>query len=140
MRIAVTGATGFVGGAIADHLAMSGHHVLSVGRRADAGSLARDYLLWDLAGDAPPPPELAACDAVVHAAAHVAPWGPEAPFRQVTVAGTQRLLGALDPRARLVVIGTASVYDPNVKHLLARETEGPVAADRYPQRLRSRQG
>jgi nucleoside-diphosphate-sugar epimerase len=132
MRIAVTGATGFVGGAIADHLASAGHEVLAVGRRASPGSVAHEYVAWDLAADAaPPPPELAACDAVVHAAAHVAPWGPEAPFRQVTVAGTQRLLGAVDPAARLVVIGTASVYDPHLPHVLAVESEAPVATGRY---------
>ena len=131
MRVAVTGATGFVGGAIADHLASAGHDVLAVGRRARPPGIAHDYLVWDLAGDTPPPRVLAACDAVVHAAAHVAPWGPDAPFRQVTVAGTERLLRAMDPAARLVVIGTASVYDPRIPHVLVLEAEAPVAADRY---------
>jgi 2-alkyl-3-oxoalkanoate reductase len=131
MRVAVTGATGFVGGAIADHLASTGHDVLAVGRRARSDSVAHDYVAWDLAGEAQPPPVLAACGAVVHAAAHVAPWGPDAPFRQVTVAGTRRLMRAMDPAAQLVVIGTASVYDPRIPHLLAAEREAPVAADRY---------
>jgi nucleoside-diphosphate-sugar epimerase len=120
-----------VGGAIADHLASVGHDVLAIGRRARPDNVVHDYVAWDLAMDAPPPSELAACDGVVHAAAHVAPWGPDAPFRQVTVAGTERLLRAIDPAARLVVIGTASVYDPRIAHRLAAEPEAPVAAGRY---------
>jgi nucleoside-diphosphate-sugar epimerase len=131
MRVAVTGATGFVGGAIADHLASTGYDVLAIGRRARPPSVAHDYVAWDLAGEAPPPPVLAACDAVVHAAAHVAPWGADAPFRQVTVAGTERLVRAMDPAARLVVIGTGSVYDPRIPHVMAVESQAPVAADRY---------
>ena len=131
MRIAVTGATGFVGGAIADQLAAAGHEVLAIGRRAHPEGMAHAYVAWDLATDTPAPPELRTCDAVVHAAAHVAPWGPEAPFRAVTVAGTERLLRAVDPTARLVVIGSASVYDPRVPHEQVAEGEAPVAADRY---------
>ena len=131
MRIAVTGATGFVGGAIADHLARQGHEVLAIGRRPRPDAFAHEYVAWDLAEDAPAPPELAACGTVVHAAAHVTPWGPDAPFRTVTVGGTERLLRAIDPVARLVVIGSASVYDPRVPHDAAREPEAPVAADRY---------
>lgn len=131
MRIAVTGATGFIGGAVADHLASVGHEVLAVGRRPRPDGFAHAYVPWDLSGDAPAPADLADCQAVVHAAAHVEPWGPEAPFRQVTVCGTERLLRAVDPAARLVVVGSASVYDPRVAHVLAAEHEAPVAADRY---------
>ena len=131
MRVAVTGASGFVGGAIADHLASFGYDVLALGRRARPASLAHDYVSWDLTVDEPAPPVLAGCDAVVHAAAHVAQWGPDGPFREITVAGTQRLLRAVDPGARVVVIGSASVYDPRDHHLLATEDEAPVATERY---------
>ena len=65
----------------------------------------------------PAPPVLAACDAVVHAAAHVAPWGPT----DHSSTGDRRWLGTRSdsshPAARLVVIGTASVYDPRDPHL-----------------------
>lgn len=131
MRVAVTGATGFVGGAIADHLAAAGHEVLALGRRPRPVAVGHEYLSWDLTSDAGAPSELAACDAIVHAAAHVAPWGSVAPFRQITVDGTGRLLRAIDPAARLVVIGSASVYDPRVSHLEAREQEAPVSTERY---------
>jgi nucleoside-diphosphate-sugar epimerase len=131
MRVAVTGATGFVGGAIADHLAATGHDVLAIGRRARPDGFAHDYVAWDLADGSPAPRDLAAAEAVVHAAAHVTPWGPDAPFRSVTVGGTERLLRAIDPAARLVLIGSASVYDPRVPHDAAREPEAPVAPERY---------
>lgn len=49
----------------------------------------------------------------------------------MTVAGTERLLRAIDPACRLVVIGSASVYDPRMAHLAVKEAQGPVAADRY---------
>ena len=136
MRVAVTGATGFAGGVIAARLAAEGHDVLALGRRAapPAGlpGATLGYRTWDLADpSAAPPSELAHVDAVVHAAAHVAPFGPDAPFRAVTVDGTRRLLDVLDSHVRLIVIGTASVYDPRISRLCARELEAPVAADRY---------
>jgi nucleoside-diphosphate-sugar epimerase len=130
MRIAVTGATGFIGGRIAQRLADAGHEVLGLGRRSGAALPAPiRYARWDI-GDAadPAPAELDAADAIVHAAAHVADWGPPEPFRRVTVEGTARLIRACG-RARLVVIGSASVYDPYCGHLPAREADAPV--DRY---------
>lgn len=131
MRIAVTGATGFVGGAIADHLSSKGHEILAIGRRPRPTGLEHDYAAWDLADGSTPPPDLADCQTVIHAAAHVAPWGPDEPFRRITVGGTERLLRAIDPAARLVLIGSASVYDPRVPHDGAREPDAPVAPDRY---------
>lgn len=131
MRIAVTGATGFVGGALGRALVDAGHEVLALGRAADGPEWAASYAAWDLASAGSPPGALRACDAVVHAAAHVSPWGPDAPFHAATVRGTARLLDAIDPAARLVVIGSSSVYDPRGGHDAMREADGPVAPTRY---------
>ena len=63
MRIALAGATGLIGHAIAARLAAEGHEVLSIGRGADASirlDLARDRALA--------PGALRGCDALVHAA------------------------------------------------------------------------
>jgi 2-alkyl-3-oxoalkanoate reductase len=48
-----------------------------------------------------------------------------------TVRGTARLIDAIAPDARLVVIGSASVYDPRVSHANARERDAPVPPGRY---------
>ena len=130
MRVAVTGATGFIGGAIAHRLADAGHDVLALGR-ATAGPEGIDYLRWDLAAPGPPPTALDGVDAVVHAAAHVAAWGDEARFRLVTVDGTRRLVDALRPDVRLVVIGSSSVYAPDGRTTPYREADGPVDSARY---------
>jgi nucleoside-diphosphate-sugar epimerase len=124
MRVAVTGATGFIGGAIARGLADDGHQVVALGRRTDASLPAGlGYRRWDLAES--PPGDLPEVDAVVHAAAEVADWGTWDRFQAVTVEGTRRLLERY-PEARLIVVGSASVYDPFRPHLGAREGEAPV--------------
>ena len=82
MRIAVTGATGFVGGHVARRLADAGHEVLGTGRR-DVAAVpgVSQYVRWDLGDpDARPPAAFAGVDAVVHTASHVADWGPEETF------------------------------------------------------------
>lgn len=113
MRLAITGAGGFVGGAAVRHFAARGDTIHAFGRRpaaAFAGPPGVEYHRWDLAaGPYPAPP---AVDAVVHCAAAVAPWGPYAPFHRVNVDGTRHLLVTFGPAARLVHLSSASVYDP----------------------------
>jgi nucleoside-diphosphate-sugar epimerase len=113
MRIAVTGATGFVGGAVARAAAARGWTVHGYGS-------AR----WDItAGPLTDPPPV---DAVVHAAAAVTDWGPAAPIRRANVDGTRHVLASF-PGARFVHISTASVYDPFVPTVHAPESAAPVA-------------
>ncbi|HEX5826153.1 MAG TPA: NAD(P)-dependent oxidoreductase [Candidatus Limnocylindrales bacterium] len=135
MRVAVTGTSGFVGGAVAQALVARGDEVVSVGRTIPADpALAATHLAWDLASGDGAPGVLRDVDAVVHAAARVAPWGLAGPFHRTTVEGTRRLLDGVGARTRLVVIGSASVYDPRRAAAVdtpAREPEGPVDDSRY---------
>jgi len=102
MRIAVTGAAGFVGSAIARAAEARGWEVVRFGRRPAPG-----ILRWDLAG--PPPAQLPAVDAVVHTGALVADWGAARLFHQVNVLGTRAVAEAF-ARTRLVHLSSSSVY------------------------------
>jgi nucleoside-diphosphate-sugar epimerase len=102
MRIAVTGASGFVGRAVADAAEERGWEVIRYGRRQLPG-----LRVWDLGGGVlSSPPDV---DAVVHAGAHVADWGPPQIFHRVNVLGTEAVAAAF-PHARLVHISSSSVY------------------------------
>lgn len=102
MRIAVTGATGFIGGAVAGAAEARGWEVVRFARQRTAGL---DY--WDLTGL--PPARLPRVDAVVHAAAHVADWGAPPVFHRSNVLGTRAVAEAF-AGTRLVHISSSSVY------------------------------
>lgn len=95
MRIFITGASGFIGGAIARAMS-SEHEVLAMSRSASSDAriaeLGAQPVRSDLAtldsGDVPD------CDAVVHCAAFVEPWGSRELAWQINVDGTARMLAA----------------------------------------------
>ena len=124
MRIAVTGASGFIGGAVATALADEHHEVTGFGRtpRGWAHPLAR-YRVWDitsgpLRGDRD-------FDAVVHCAALADDWAPLAEAMRVNRTGTRHVVASF-PRARIVHLSTSSVYDAFTPTVLAREDAAPV--------------
>src|SRR6266545_2818589 len=84
-RIAVTGATGFVGRHVVQHLLASGHEVVSISRRSGT----------DLASPDPAAikRELEGCDAVVHCAGINREIGSQT-YDAVHVRGTQVLVEA----------------------------------------------
>lgn len=96
MRIAITGATGFLGGRLAVRLATRGNRVIAFGRDRTRGAALTqpniDFLPFDLAEGALPSP-LPAADVVVHAAALSSAWGPERHFRLANVHGTEKAIG-----------------------------------------------
>ncbi|MEU4805597.1 SDR family oxidoreductase [Actinosynnema sp. NPDC023587] len=111
-RLAVTGATGFIGGAVHRAARALGWEVHGYGSRD-----------WDIAaGPLADPPEV---DAVVHAAAAVTDWGDDHHTRRVCVDGTRHVARTF-PHARLVHISSASVYDPFAPTVHAPETAAPV--------------
>lgn len=113
--VAVTGATGFLGGAVCRRLLSEGAGVLALGR--DAGklgtlsALGAATLSHDLS-EGPPPTAAREIDAVVHCAALSSAWGRRADFQAANVVGTRsaldwaRQIGA----RRFVHISTPSLY------------------------------
>lgn len=109
MRVAVTGASGFVGGAIARHLAGQGFEVVTFGRRPATalGAQLPNYREWDVTAG---PNETTDIDAVVHCAAHVGQWGDEGAYRAVNVEGTRHVLASFEKAACFVHISSSSAY------------------------------
>jgi nucleoside-diphosphate-sugar epimerase len=113
MRIFVTGASGFVGGAAARKFVASGHEVRAMSRseKSDAaiGALGAVPVRCDLenvnaahVGDA---------EAVLHCAAFVEQWGPKEAWRRFNVDGTAAMLAAARGAGakRFIHISTESV-------------------------------
>jgi nucleoside-diphosphate-sugar epimerase len=126
VRIAVTGASGFVGGAVSRALAAEGATVFAFGRRPAVASGhvgGAAYRSWDLTRG--PLPDAPAVDAVVHCAGSVTDWGPAAALFAANLTGT-RNASASFPGTRFVHVSTASVYDPFRPSIMAREDEAPV--------------
>lgn len=123
MRVVVTGASGFVGGAVARGLVADGHEVWTASRR-DASVDGARHLAWDLTtGPLVDPPPV---DAVVHAGAAVSDWCALDVARATNVAGTLAVRDTF-PGARFVHVSSGSVYDPFRPSVRAREREAPVA-------------
>lgn len=107
MRVAVTGASGFVGGAVVDDLLGRGHDVLALSRRGVPARAGLEHRTWDLTTG--PLRDAGTVDVVVHAAAHVDEWAGWATHEAVTVAGTRSVLDSW-PGARIVLVSSCSIY------------------------------
>lgn len=128
MILALTGGTGFVGGAVIDRALAAGHALRALARRPQP---PRDGVTW-VAGaldDAAALARLVAgADAVIHVAGVVnAP--DRASFDAGNVAGTQAILAAAGAR-RFVHVSSLSAREPQLSHYGAskRAAEAAVAA------------
>jgi nucleoside-diphosphate-sugar epimerase len=128
VRLAVTGASGFCGTAVARLAARAGHEVVCVGRRPGP---VGEHVFWDATAA---PPDLSGVDAVVHLAAAVGDPRPgraaERAYRAVNVGGTLRLIEAARDRP-VVWVSSASVYRPGPYAAPVRE-EHPTDGQRGP--------
>ena len=123
IRVFVTGATGFVGGALVRALVRDGAEVHALARRSsDRTSLDDVAITWH-EGDVTVPSSLSIlADAawIIHASGRLGETGvPERVYEQVNVEGTRNILtAALDMRKR-----------PRVLHVSSPGVLGPIAGD-----------
>jgi len=120
MKILVTGTSGFVGGAVGRYLRSRGHHVTGLSRRPPRAEAADTALTHNLAR---PAPDIGPFDAVIHAAALSAPWGPAAVFNAANVDGTRHALAiAARSGARFMLVSSSAVlYRPGDQRGLLEE-------------------
>lgn len=129
MRVFITGATGFVGGALATALVQQGCEIHALTRPgADRSSLKPLAINWH-EGDITDPRSLngalAHADCIIHAAGKLGQYGvPEQVYRRVHVDGTRNIMAAaLANRTRPLVLHVSS---PGV---LGPIVDGPARED-----------
>ena len=114
--IAVTGATGFVGGFVANYLESKGYKVYRFGRKDMKG-----VLRWDISEG--PYPRPLAIDSVVHCAACVDDWASYARSYSANVLGTQNVLESFKNTSQFIYISSASVYNAFCRQVTISENE-----------------
>lgn len=134
--VALTGGTGFIGGAIAKRLAASGWRVKALVRslpRARAlDLLGAELIQGDLEDTAALRSLLSGVQAIVHCAGAVRGIDSE-DFSRVNVAGTKRiasLAASMDPLPRFISLSSLAAREPHLSHYAASKREGEVVLER----------
>ena len=122
MRTLITGATGFVGGHIAEALARRGRPLHAIARPSSDTRELEQLGATVFRGEIDDPQllrqALVEVDVVVHCAAKVGDWGPVADYRKVNVEGLRALLDACKGQAlsRFVHLSSLGVYAARHHH------------------------
>ena len=114
-RVLVTGATGFLGGAVCAELrAAGGWEVTATGRDAGAGArVAADHFQpGDLTTTGTAAALATGMEAIVHCAALASPWGRREEFERANVGATRALLAAAEKAGvrRFVHVSSPAIY------------------------------
>ena len=135
MKVLVTGATGFVGNALGDHLAKHGHRVVPAVRRK--AGLADEAIVGNIDDATDWSAALSGCDAVVHLAArvHVMADAAQNPLALYRVTNTEATLNLARQAAqagvkRFVFISTIKVNGEG-RDVPYRETVPAAPEDAY---------
>jgi nucleoside-diphosphate-sugar epimerase len=132
MHYLITGATGFVGGHVAEACVERGQRVTTIARVTSDTTLLEQWGVTVLRGDLHNRgllrQALEEVDVVVHCAAKVGDWGPVAEYRQVNVDGLRALLDECKGRAlsRFIDISSLGVYP--ARHHYGTDETAPLPA------------
>ncbi len=130
MKALVTGGGGFLGGAIARHLAARGEEVRSLARGdyPELAALRIRQCKGDIADAEAVRAAVDGCDIVYHVAAKAGLWGPYAEYHRVNVVGTENVIAACRRYGvrRLVYTSSPSVI------FNGQDMEGVDEATPYP--------
>ena len=125
MRIAVSGAGGFLGSRLAERLVVEGHAVRALARPGNVprwlGERGAELVVGDLTDRASQHALVAGCEIVFHAAGLVTEVAAsESAYERVNVEGTEGLAqAAIDSGARRIVfVSSTSVHAPNTGRAL----------------------
>ncbi len=139
MKIFITGASGFVGGAATRVLLSAGHDVLAMSR-----SIRSDALIQELGGkpvrcdlETITPADIGDAKTILHCAAYVEAWGPKDAWHKSNVVGTQKMLDVAKAAGagRFIHIGTEAaichgqdLYDADENVPLSPDSPYPYCA------------
>jgi nucleoside-diphosphate-sugar epimerase len=132
-RFLITGATGFVGGHIAETLVERGWEVTAIVRPQSDTALLEQLGVTLVRGELDDPQTIVRAvsevEAVIHCAARVGDWGPVADYRKVNVEGLRALLDVCKGQAleRFIHMSSLGVY-------AARHHHGTTEAEPLPRR------
>jgi nucleoside-diphosphate-sugar epimerase len=128
-RVAVTGAGGFIGGALCRRLTAEGAGVLGLDIDASAAervaAAGAEFRVCDTTDAGAVADALPGCDVVVHTAAIVAEFGPMEDYVRVTVRGTRNVLdGAHTADVRRVVhVSSIAIWGSDYRARLTEDAE-----------------
>ena len=134
MKVFVTGGTGFIGGEIVRQLRQRGDDVVALVRSPEKGAkltaLGCELAAGDLGNEAALRQGMAACDAVIHAAAMYEvgiPAKQRPAMREANVAGTERVMkAALEEKVpRIVYVSTVGIFGNTHKKVVDESYENP---------------
>ena len=138
MRVAVTGATGFVGSHVIRRLTASGHQVRILARRMPITALTPGKPLEVVLGDLDDLPSLhrlvTGVDAVIHVAG-VIKARHAAEFHKVNVEGTRHVAAALaevSPELRVIHVSSLAAREPALSPYCASKRGGEEAIKALP--------